>query len=139
LVRPIALNRKNAIVTGHDEGGRTLGRIASLIETAKINGVEPFAYLKLPSMPSPPDIQKTASTTCSGGTSSRQTEILVLPTHGLHFISEATVYRVLKFHDLITSPAFIVIKAANKFRDKTSGINQRRQTDFTYIKVLGWG
>jgi len=31
---------------GHDEGGRAWGRIASLIETAKINGVKPFAYLK---------------------------------------------------------------------------------------------
>ena len=31
---------------GHDEGGKAWGRIASLIETAKINGVEPFAYLK---------------------------------------------------------------------------------------------
>jgi len=46
LVRPIALNRKNALFAGHDEGGRAWGRIASLIETAKINGVEPFAYLK---------------------------------------------------------------------------------------------
>jgi len=45
LVRPIALNRKNALFAGHDEGGRAWGRIASLIETAKINGVEPFAYL----------------------------------------------------------------------------------------------
>ncbi|MGC9371632.1 MAG: IS66 family transposase [Paracoccaceae bacterium] len=46
LIRPIALNRKNALFAGHDEGGRTWGRIASLIETCKINGVEPFAYLK---------------------------------------------------------------------------------------------
>ena len=46
LVRPIALNRKNALFAGHDEGGRAWGRIASLIETAKINGIEPFAYLK---------------------------------------------------------------------------------------------
>ena len=46
LVRPIALNRKNALFAGHDEGGKAWGRIASLIETAKINGVEPFAYLK---------------------------------------------------------------------------------------------
>lgn len=46
LVRPIALNRKNALFAGHDEGGRSWGRIASLIETAKINGVEPFVYLK---------------------------------------------------------------------------------------------
>jgi transposase len=46
LIRPIALNRKNALFAGHDEGGRAWGRIASLIETAKIKGVEPFAYLK---------------------------------------------------------------------------------------------
>ncbi|MEM7523848.1 MAG: transposase [Pseudomonadota bacterium] len=46
LVRPIALNRKNALFADHVEGGRAWGRIASLIETAKINGVEPFAYIK---------------------------------------------------------------------------------------------
>ena len=45
-IRPIALNRKNALFAGHDEGGRNWGRIASLIETAKLNGVEPYAYLK---------------------------------------------------------------------------------------------
>lgn len=46
VIRPIALTRKNALFAGHDEGGRAWGRIASLIATAKINGVEPFAYLK---------------------------------------------------------------------------------------------
>jgi len=46
LIRPIALNRKNALFAGHDEGGKAWGRIASLIETAKVNGIEPFAYLK---------------------------------------------------------------------------------------------
>jgi transposase InsO family protein len=46
---------------------------------------------------------------------------------------------VLKAHDLITSPAFIVIKAASEFKDKTTAINQLWQTDFTYLKVLGWG
>lgn len=46
LIRPIALNRKNALYAGHDEGGIASGRIASLIETCKINGVEPFAHLK---------------------------------------------------------------------------------------------
>lgn len=45
LVRPITLNRKNALFAGHDEGGKTWGRIASLIETCKLNGIEPFAYL----------------------------------------------------------------------------------------------
>ena len=56
-----------------------------------------------------------------------------------YFVSEASVYRLLKAHDLITSPAFIVIKAANEFKDKTSAPNQLWQTDFTYFKVIGWG
>ena len=56
-----------------------------------------------------------------------------------YFVSEASVYRVLRAHDLITSPAFIVIKAANEFKDKTTAINQLWQTDFTYLKIVGWG
>ena len=56
-----------------------------------------------------------------------------------YFVSEASVYRILKAHDLITSPAFIVIKAADEFRDKTTAPNQLWQTDFTYLKVVGWG
>jgi len=40
---------------------------------------------------------------------------------------------------LITSPAFIVMKAASEFRDKTTAPNQIWQTDFTYLKVIGWG
>jgi putative transposase len=55
------------------------------------------------------------------------------------FVSEATVYRLLKAHDLITSPAFIVIKAANEFHDKTTAPNEMWQTDFTYLKIIGWG
>jgi transposase InsO family protein len=56
-----------------------------------------------------------------------------------YFVSEASVYRLLKAHDLITSPAFVVIKAADEFHDKTTAINQMWQTDFTYLKVIGWG
>lgn len=56
-----------------------------------------------------------------------------------HFVSEARVYRLLKAHDLITSPAFTVIRAANEFKDKTTAPNQLWQTDFTYQKVTGWG
>jgi putative transposase len=56
-----------------------------------------------------------------------------------YFVSEASVYRLLKAHDLITSPAFIVIKAADEFPDKTTAPNQLWQTDFTYLKVSGWG
>jgi putative transposase len=56
-----------------------------------------------------------------------------------YFVSEASVYRLLKSHDLIASPAFIVIKAADAFKDKTTAPNQLWQTDFTYLKVIGWG
>jgi len=56
-----------------------------------------------------------------------------------YFVSEASVYRLLKAHDLITSPAYVVIKAANEFKDKTTAINQLWQTDFTYLKIIGWG
>lgn len=56
-----------------------------------------------------------------------------------YFVSEASVYRLLKAHDLITSPAFIVIKADNEFKDKTNAPNEMWQTDFTYLKVIGWG
>ena len=42
----MALTRKNELFAGHDEGGRSWGRIASLIATAKMNRIDPFAYLK---------------------------------------------------------------------------------------------
>jgi len=56
-----------------------------------------------------------------------------------YFVSEASVYRLLRSHDLITSPAFIVMKAASEYRNKTTAPNQLWQTDFTYLKVIGWG
>jgi RNA-directed DNA polymerase len=56
-----------------------------------------------------------------------------------YFVSEASVYRLLKAYDLITSPAYVVIKAADEFKDTTAAINQLWQTDFTYLKITGWG
>jgi transposase len=44
-IRPIALNRKNALFAGSDQGGVHWGVIASLIETCKLNAVDPHAYL----------------------------------------------------------------------------------------------
>tara|TARA_R110000744_G_scaffold149026_1_gene262096 strand:+ start:316 stop:960 length:645 start_codon:yes stop_codon:yes gene_type:complete len=44
-IRPIALNRKNALFAGHDVGAQNWGIMASLIETCKLNGIEPHAYL----------------------------------------------------------------------------------------------
>ena len=68
----------------------------------------------------------------------RELAVTFTDTKG-YFVSEASVYRLLKAHDLITSPAFVVIKAADEFRDKTAAPNQLWQTDFTYLKVIGWG
>jgi transposase len=44
-IRPIALNRKNSLFAGHDEGGVHWGAMASLVETCKLQGVEPQDYL----------------------------------------------------------------------------------------------
>ena len=56
-----------------------------------------------------------------------------------YFVSDSSVYRLLKAHDLITSPAFILLKAADRFAQPTSAPNQLWQTDFTYLRVIGWG
>jgi len=56
-----------------------------------------------------------------------------------YFISESSVYRILKEHDLITSPNYIVLSAGDKFQHPTRRVNELWQTDFTYLKVLGWG
>jgi len=70
--------------------------------------------------------------------SPRELAVTFTDTKG-YFVSEASVYRLLKAHDLITSPAFVVIKAADAFKDRTTAPNQLWQTDFTYLKVVGWG
>jgi len=70
--------------------------------------------------------------------SPRELAVNFTDTEG-YFVSEASVYRLLKAHDLITSPAFIVIKAGDEFHTKTTAPNQLWQTDFTYLKVIGWG
>ncbi len=56
-----------------------------------------------------------------------------------YFVSESTVYRLLKALDLITSPAYILMQAGDKFQSPTLRLNEMWQTDFTYFKIVGWG
>ena len=56
-----------------------------------------------------------------------------------YFISESSVYRILKAYDLVTSPVYTVISAKDKFEHPTARINQLWQTDFSYLKVIDWG
>jgi hypothetical protein len=44
-IRPIALNRKNSLFAGSDGGAEHWAVIASLVETCKLNGIEPRRYL----------------------------------------------------------------------------------------------
>jgi len=56
-----------------------------------------------------------------------------------YFISESSVYRILKAHDLVTSPVYTVISAKDHFEHPTTRVNELWQTDFTYLKVIDWG
>ena len=44
-MRPVALNRKNALFASSDEGAENWAMLASLIETGKLHGINPHAYL----------------------------------------------------------------------------------------------
>jgi len=55
------------------------------------------------------------------------------------FISESSVFRILKARGLITAPAHIVLSAADEYTKKTSRPNEMWQTDFTYFLIQGWG
>ena len=59
--------------------------------------------------------------------------------HEGYFISESSVYRILKSFDLVTSPAFRVMSASDRFENPTTRVNEMWQTDFTQLKVVGWG
>lgn len=56
-----------------------------------------------------------------------------------YYISESSVYRILKSYDLLPSPAYIVMMASNTYKHPTKRVNELWQTDFTYLKVVGWG
>lgn len=56
-----------------------------------------------------------------------------------YFISESSVYRILKSYDLVTSPIFQMITAGDRFETPTRRVNEMWQTDFTQFKVISWG
>ena len=55
------------------------------------------------------------------------------------FISESSVYRILKSRGLITTPNHILLSASDSFEKKTMFVHEMWQTDFTYFKIIGWG
>jgi len=56
-----------------------------------------------------------------------------------YYISESSVYRILKQFDLVRSPVYQMISASDKFKNPTKRVNEMWQTDFTYFKIIGWG
>lgn len=70
--------------------------------------------------------------------SPRELACLYTDTLG-YFISESSVCRILKKAGLITGPAMQLISASDLFKDQTVRVNQMWQTDFTYLKIIGWG
>lgn len=70
--------------------------------------------------------------------SSRELAVHIVDHHKW-FISESSVYRILKERGLITAPAYIVLAAADEFKRKTTHVNEMWQTDFTYFHIVGRG
>ena len=56
-----------------------------------------------------------------------------------YFLSESSVYRILRGFDLVKSPVFQMLSAKDKFEKPTRRVNELWQTDFTQFKVLDWG
>jgi putative transposase len=56
-----------------------------------------------------------------------------------YFVSESSVYRLLKEADLITSPAYVLMSASDSFKHPTTRVHEMWQTDFTYFRIIGWG
>ena len=59
------------------------------------------------------------------------------PDEKRYFVSESSVYRILKAADLITSPAYILLSASDAFKNPTTRVHEMWQTDFTYFRIIG--
>jgi putative transposase len=51
-----------------------------------------------------------------------------------YYLSESSVYRILKGFDLITSPNYVVMSASEKFKNPTTRVHQLWQTDFSVLQ-----
>lgn len=67
IQRPIVLNRKNALFAGHDARAQNRAMLASLIETCKLNAVDPQAWLTPRFRPSSTNTNNPGSTNCHPG------------------------------------------------------------------------
>jgi putative transposase len=70
--------------------------------------------------------------------SCRQIAWLFVDQYG-YYVSESSVYRILKGYDLVTSPVFEMISAKEKYEHPTKAVHELWQTDFTQFTVLNWG
>ena len=68
-----------------------------------------------------------------------ENELAVPYTERGYFVSEYSIYPLLQAHDLLRGPAFVLMKATDTFQYPTTAPNQIWQTEFTYLKVTGWG
>lgn len=70
--------------------------------------------------------------------SPRELAWYITDTRG-YYISESSIHRILKANNLISSPAYTVLSAADAFEQPTKRVNELWQIDFTYLKVVHWG
>lgn len=70
--------------------------------------------------------------------SCRQIAWLFVDEYG-YYVSESSVYRILKGYDLVTSPVFEMVSAKDKYENPTKQVHELWQTDFTQFTVLNWG
>ncbi|NIS68467.1 MAG: IS3 family transposase [Proteobacteria bacterium] len=70
--------------------------------------------------------------------SSRQLALRVIDSEGI-YVSESTVYRILKREGLIKPAEIVGFKASKEYHRKTKRPNELWATDCAYLKVMGWG